>query len=67
MVSEKAISVDALEYEIGLASRSIAIKNISIGVSLVPIGGMVYKELSLSRAGRSALWNSLGMNFKTKW
>ena len=38
MVSEKAISVDALEYEIGLASRSIAIKTISIGVSLIPIG-----------------------------
>ena len=62
MVSEKAISVDALEYEIGLASRSIAIKNVSIGASLIPIRGIVYKELSLSRAGRSALWNSLRMN-----
>ena len=44
MVSEKAISVDALEYEIGLASRSIAIKDISIGVSLIPIGGIVLNE-----------------------
>ena len=62
MVSEKAISVDALEYEIGLASRSIAIKDISIGVSLIPIGGMVYKDFSLSRVGRSTLWNSPRMN-----
>ena len=62
MVSEKAISVDAPEYEMGLASRSVAIKNISIDVSRIPMTGMVYKEFSLSRAGRSALWNSLRMD-----
>ena len=62
MVSEKAISVDALEYEIGLASRSIAIKHISIGVNIIPIGGIVFREFSLSRAGRSPLRNSARMN-----
>ena len=62
MVSEKAISVDAPEYEMGLASRSVAIKNISIDVSRIPMAGMVYKDFSLSRAGRSALWNSLRMD-----